>query len=101
MPSVSAIPPAARQHMRCDRLRRRRDDERILKPTPVSVTTPMTMPTVAAAAPTAERVFGAGLEGFDEIGLPMRLTRANDAARTALQPARRRISPRSIRRIAG
>jgi hypothetical protein len=42
-----------RQHRRRDRLRRSGDDVRDLEADSVSVTTPMTMPTVAAAAPTA------------------------------------------------
>jgi hypothetical protein len=42
-----------------------------LKPTPVSVTTPITMPTEAAAAPTANAYF-AGLEGLDHAPRPMR-----------------------------
>ena len=43
-----------------------------LKPTPVSVTTPITMPTVAAAAPTASAYLAPVAKASTRAGVPMR-----------------------------
>ncbi len=43
-----------------------------LKPTPVSVTTPITMPTVAAAAPTASAYLAPVLKASTSAGMAMR-----------------------------